>query len=279
MEKQGMILIALALLILLGGCMVSKKRYLALEGTLQETQQSVRACEQELMSREGQLKGVKGLLEICNKEREACLKDGERCMELNATLEKGRAELAREAESLRKELERGKETIQDQKRIIMQLDSTKEKIEASLKEELSAQAVRIEEMEGKLKVTFIDKILFDTGSVQINPRGKKAMLDIAASLKEDRNQVIVVEGHTDKVPIGAALRSIYPTNWELSTARAAAVVRFLQDEGGLEPERLSATGYSYYRPLASNETEEGRRENRRIEIILLPQDALDKEPD
>jgi len=66
------------------------------------------------------------------------------------------------------------------------------------------------------------------------------------------------------------LRDRFPTNWELSTARATAVVRFLQDDGGLNPERLTASGYSYYRPVASNDTEEGRSQNRRIEIILTP---------
>jgi chemotaxis protein MotB len=79
-----------------------------------------------------------------------------------------------------------------------------------------------------------------------------------------------VEGHTDNVPIGPDLVHIFPTNWELSVARAVAVVRFLQEKGGIQPKRLSARGYSYYRPVAPNESEEGRRQNRRIEIILIP---------
>jgi chemotaxis protein MotB len=80
----------------------------------------------------------------------------------------------------------------------------------------------------------------------------------------------VVEGHTDNKPLGPTLKERFPSNWELSTARAAAVVRFLQEEGLLQPERLSARGYSFYRPLATNDTEEGRHQNRRIEIILGP---------
>lgn len=278
MEKRLKILPVVCLCILFGGCGVPKKEHLALEDTLVQTQRRVRECEERLTSTEGRLGEVKGLLEACEREKASCLRESEMCMASNAGLEKERAALARDAESLRQELERKKETIQDQKGIIMQLDETKHRIEASLKEELSAQAVRIEEMEGKLKVTFVDKILFDTGSVLIHPRGRKALLHIAGSLKEDPSQAVVVEGHTDKVPIGIALRRIYPTNWELSTARASAVVRFLQEEGGLDPERLSASGYSYYRPLGSNETEEGRRENRRIEIILMPEKAVEKKP-
>ncbi|MBC8392582.1 MAG: OmpA family protein [Deltaproteobacteria bacterium] len=74
----------------------------------------------------------------------------------------------------------------------------------------------------------------------------------------------------DNVQIGSKLAERYPTNWELSAGRATAVVRFLQEQTGLEPERLSACGCSYYQSVASNDTEEGRHENRRIEIILIP---------
>ena len=115
-----------------------------------------------------------------------------------------------------------------------------------------------------------DKILFNTGSVVINDRGKELLAKIADSLRDNLNQKILVEGHTDNVGIGTELRQRFPTSWELSTARATAVARFLQEVTGLEPERLSACGYSFYRPLAPNDTEEGRRQNRRIEIILGP---------
>ena len=74
---------------------------------------------------------------------------------------------------------------------------------------------------------------------------------MAGSLEETKDQDIVVEGHTDNVPLSAALRKRFPSNWELSTARAAAVARFFQQEGGIQPERLSARGYSFYRPVAA----------------------------
>jgi chemotaxis protein MotB len=125
-------------------------------------------------------------------------------------------------------------------------------------------------MEDTLKVVFIDKILFDSGSVEINAKGKKILLVVADSIRAHKDQKLLVEGHTDNLPLGASLKERFPSNWELSTARAAAVVRFLQKEGQLQPERLSARGYSYYRPVASNRTKEGRHQNRRIEIILGP---------
>ncbi len=185
-------------------------------------------------------------------------------------LEDKNLQLSRDIEKLRLELEARESVIEEQKTVISELDGTKQKIENSMKEQIEAQEIKIEEIEGKLKVTFVDKILFDTGSVEINQRGKEVLLTIAGSLKENENQNIVVEGHTDNVPIGMVLRDRFPTNWELSAARATAVVRFLQDNGGLNPERLTASGYSYYRPVASNDTEEGRSQNRRIEIILIP---------
>ena len=185
-------------------------------------------------------------------------------------LEDKNLQLSRDIEKLRLELEERESVIEQQNTVISELDETKQKIENGMKEQIEAQEIKIEEIEGKLKVTFVDKILFDTGSVEINQRGKEVLLTIAGSLKENENQNIVVEGHTDDVPIGMVLKDRFPTNWELSAARATAVVRFLQDNGGLKPERLTASGYSYYRPVASNDTEEGRSQNRRIEIILIP---------
>jgi chemotaxis protein MotB len=93
---------------------------------------------------------------------------------------------------------------------------------------------------------------------------------VADSIRAHKDQNLLVEGHTDNTPLSPALKERFPSNWELSTARAVAVVRFLQKEGQLQPERLSARGYSYYRPVASNKTKEGRHQNRRIEIILGP---------
>ena len=89
-------------------------------------------------------------------------------------------------------------------------------------------------------------------------------------LKNTQNKIIRVEGHTDNVPITRRLQKQFPTNWELSTARAVNVVRFLQEKVGIEAERIQIIGMSEYHPVASNETPDGRSQNRRIEIALLP---------
>ena len=93
---------------------------------------------------------------------------------------------------------------------------------------------------------------------------------LAESLKHN-NQNIIVEGHTDNGPIGPELREKYPTNWELSVARSAAVLRYLTEKPGIDPQRFTASGYSFYKSVASNEIEEGRHQNCRIEIILASQ--------
>lgn len=178
--------------------------------------------------------------------------------------------LSQNVEQLSGELDKKKSVIQLQSKVIRLLDDTKKTIETSLKDEIAAREIELVETKDTLKVVFIDKILFDSGSIEINPKGMKLLLVVAESVRGNKDQKVLVEGHTDNKPLGPNLKEKFPSNWELSTARAAAVVRFLQEKGQLQPERLSARGYSFYRPLASNDTEAGRHQNRRIEIILGP---------
>lgn len=234
--------------ILLFAC-VSKSKYLELESDLVASNQQVDQQENSL------------------KELEAKYQDLEA---KHTALINENLQLASKTEKLSYELETERSVVQEKDQAIQDLENTRKKIETGLKDQIASQEIKLEELEGKLKVTFIDKILFNSGSAKINERGKELLLEFAESFKENKDQNIVVEGHTDNVSVGAALKSRFPSNWELSTARSTAVVRFLQDEAGLEPERLSATGYSYYRPVASNDTEEERSQNRRIEIILIP---------
>ena len=173
-------------------------------------------------------------------------------------------------EGLKTELRQEKLAVQQKDSEISEIEKTRRDIESSLKDQIAQKDIKLEEIEGKLKVTFVDKILFDSGSVMIKPKGQEVLLKLADSFRENKDQNIAVEGHTDDVQIGSALLERFPTNWELSTARATAVVRFLQEKGNIEPERLTASGFSFYRPVATNETPEGREQNRRIEVILVP---------
>ncbi len=177
-------------------------------------------------------------------------------------------QLQQNTRRLRKELSKKKSVIQLQGQVIQLLDDTKKTIETSLKEQIAAQEIEVVEEDDKLKFIFVDKILFDSGSAKINDRGLELLKIMAGPLKNNKDHYIVVEGHTDNIPLSAGLKKRFPSNWELSTARAAAVIRFFQEQGEIEPQRLSACGYSFYRPVASNDSEAGRHQNRRIEIIL-----------
>lgn len=184
----------------------------------------------------------------------------------NRELQEKQAQL----DELNKALETKEKELQQKDMVIDEMASTRRSIEASLKDQIASKQVKLESLEGKLKITFVDKILFNSGSARINEAGQKSLLSLASSLKQEPDQTIVVEGHTDNVGLGEVLQKIFPSNWELSTARATSVVRFMQDQAGIEPTRLSAVGYSFYKPVADNDTEEGRAQNRRIEIILVP---------
>jgi chemotaxis protein MotB len=243
---------------------------MAMENELEEARLKRSQDEEKIKILANELKQTEAELKQSNAVRKENHKDLNDLQAQYAILKKINTQMAEENKTLKQELDKKKSVIQLQGEVIRLLDDTKQTIETSLKDQIAAQEIEVVENEDTLKVIFVDKILFDSGSVEIKPKGKEVLLIMAASLKDNKNHNIVVEGHTDDIPLGPILRKRFPSNWELSTARAAAVARIFQDEGGIQPERLSVRGYSSYRSVASNQTEEGRRQNRRIEIILSP---------
>jgi len=141
-------------------------------------------------------------------------------------------------------------------------------LENKLKGEIDTKQVMVGMEERGLVITFVDEVLFDSGKTVIKSSAYDVLNKVANILKDkvaDKN--IGVEGHTDNVPIKY---SGFKSNWELSTARATSVLHYLVDSCSVSPERLQATGYGEYRPVASNLTTDGRQKNRRVEIIILP---------
>ena len=151
---------------------------------------------------------------------------------------------------------------------LAEVQSTYDELVGKLEQEIERGEVRISELRGKLTVNVVDKILFDSGKAELKPAGVKVLQQIGDILNSAVDKNIQVEGHTDNVPISGRLATKYPSNWELSTARATTILHFLQDRVGVSGERLSAVGYGEYQPIASNATAEGRAENRRIQIVL-----------
>jgi chemotaxis protein MotB len=155
--------------------------------------------------------------------------------------------------------------------------TTQEALVASLKEQVQKQEVTIKEIREGLSVTLVDRILFDSGKATLKPGGEKVLGKIGETLKNIQDKRIRVVGHTDNVQIGQDLRNKFPTNWELSAARAATVVRYFQEKSGLKPEDLEAVGRSFFQPVASNDAKEGRDQNRRVEIIIAPKLEMKEE--
>lgn len=125
--------------------------------------------------------------------------------------------------------------------------------------------VTIKEGSRGVYIEFKEKILFDTGKAVIKEEGIPALMKIAELIRNMPNQ-IVVEGHTDNVPIHTYQ---YPSNWELSSARALSVLKYLTENRGLDPKRFSIAAYGEYSPIDSNDTPEGRMQNRRVNILII----------
>lgn len=143
------------------------------------------------------------------------------------------------------------------------------RLEESLKKELADKDVQISRLKDQLKVTVASEILFPSGSAELSPEGVDVLRKVAKAANKTQDEV-KVEGHTDTDPIAPVLAQYYPTNWELSTARAAVAVRTLEATGMVPAARLSAVGYGDSRPVTPNDTAEGKAKNRRVEIIFTP---------
>jgi chemotaxis protein MotB len=156
-----------------------------------------------------------------------------------------------------------------------ELDKAKksyEDLQAGLKSEIAAGEIKITQLQGKLTVNLVDRILFDSGKAEIKEDGRKVLDKVGGILNTVQDKNIRIEGHTDNKPIMGDLLAKYPSNWELSTARATAVARYLQDHAKVDPAHLVAAGYGEYHPIAPNDTADSRALNRRIEIVLVPRD-------
>jgi chemotaxis protein MotB len=193
-----------------------------------------------------------------------------------STLESDAARIAKEREQLRQEQSQLAATLEQERLAkeeeIARLTRAQEALSKSLKDEIAKGNITIQQVRDRLTINMVDRVLFDSGHAQVKPAGTKVLKQVSDVLNQISDKHIRIEGHTDNVPISSKLQNRFKTNWELSTARATTVVRYLIDQGGVEREYLSAVGYADTHPLASNDSEEGRSSNRRIEIVLYPKD-------
>ncbi len=132
----------------------------------------------------------------------------------------------------------------------------------------NSDELTVEMKNGKVYVSLSDKLLFKSGSADVEEKGQDAIKKLADVLNKNPDIDVLIEGHTDNVPLRNSAN--FKDNWELSTGRATNIVRILSDISKVNPKRLTAAGRSEYMPKASNDTPEGRAKNRRTEIILTP---------
>lgn len=281
--------IGMGLALLLTGCVSTSTYETALKdlsetrGRLNHLAEENVALKTELAGRDALLRDLRRqLADIQNKGQiQSADADrlGQRNLELTgdvANLSSQNRDLSQALEARNQELEVLHRRLADETKAkedeVNRLKSTYDQLVGELNEEIKKGDITVTRVMDKLSVNLVEKILFDSGSAEIKPGGLKILDRVGGILKSVTDKQIRIEGYTDNVPIGSRLREKFPTNWELSAARAVNVVRYLSGPVGVPPQGLSAGGYADNHPVASNDTPEGRTQNRRIEIVLLPTD-------
>lgn len=261
-------LAAVALALLATGC-VRKSVY---ESALAD----IAARDQEIAACRGEKEGLGQDLARCRATHEEALARIDsligRLRALDQDVGRLEEERARLAMSLEVEKSRARE-LERQRQLAQARIDTFRRLLDRFRSMIESGQVEVKVVRGRMVVKMPSSILFDSGRTDIKPEGQEVLARITQVLAEIPNRTFQVEGHTDDQPIRTAR---FPSNWELSTARATEVVRFMISQG-MPPERISAAGYSEFQPVAPNDTPEGRALNRRIEIALMPN--LDELPD
>jgi len=206
-------------------------------------------------------------LDACNEQIKKLGEDKTTLLNENASVQKDLKALSSESKMTiadqAKRLKSLQDMIQTQKDVMSKLkNSIADALMNYKTDELS-----IYTKDGNVYVSLQEKLLFKSGSDVVDPKGKEALKSLAQVLNSTRDITVLIEGHTDNVPIKTKL---FQDNWDLSTARATSIVRILTKDNGFDPNRITATGRSEFHPVKPNDTTEGRAGNRRTEVILSP---------
>ena len=270
----------------LSGCLVAESRYLQKVqeadsltkelGSLKQKHATLTADNTALRADFDKLTAEAAGL---TKDKAAITKDKEELEQVlkarSDTLSQNISDLRQKVATLEGENKRLKEEIAALQRVkeekVKEVSNTYEQLLQNMKSEIAKGQVTISELKGKLTVNMEAAILFDSGKADVKDDGLEILQKMVGTLKGVKDKAIRIEGHTDNVQIIGALSRVFPTNWELSAARAINVARYLQQQG-LDPAVLSAAAFAEYKPVADNGTKEGRAKNRRIEITLVARD-------
>jgi chemotaxis protein MotB len=270
-HSAALVLCGIAAILVAGGCVSSKTH----EKMQADKDSEIAALQQEKSA---------VVLQKSDLEQQAATLEQQK-----AEMEQQKAELEQQTAALgqqKTELERQVDTLEKQKsflqRLTISLDEEKSALESAnrqrqaqhdalvgqLSEEIRSGELQVRQYQNMLTVDVAEQLFFDSGHADIKGSGRAVLKKVGEVLKGYDNKLIWVVGHTDSVPIGKALQATFATNWELSVARATNVVRALQD-AGVPPAHMVASGRGEFFPVAPNDTETGRQQNRRIEIMLI----------
>jgi chemotaxis protein MotB len=222
-------------------------------------------------------------------EREKALQEKDEVQARIGTILKEKKNALEEGQRLRQQLIMSAENVERLKQKIEEVSSDIQKVKQQqqdrffvlrqqFEQELEEKQITISQLKNHMTVVKVTAgILFASGSATLKPRGQEVLDLIADSLNSNPDRLISIEGHTDNLQL--TQQSPYPSNWELSSARAASAARYLEKKTGVTAGRMQVVGHGEHQPIASNDTNAGRAANRRIEIILLPtSNLLPKKP-
>ena len=259
----------LLVLILLSSC-VSQKKYAELEATNQKNLNllnsatvKLNSCLDEKATAEANFKALEEQVAFLKANNQDLINN---MGNLTTLSQKGAENLEKSLESL-KEKDLVIRTMQD---AVTRRDSVTLALVTSLKGafiDVSDNDIEINVEKGVVFISISDKLLFNSGSYYVSDRAKEVLGKVAQVVLDKPEIEFMVEGHTDNVPIQ---NDVLQDNWDLSVKRATSVVRVLQNDFNVPPERMTAAGRSYYIPVADNETAEGLAKNRRTRIVVLP---------
>ncbi|WPP49390.1 OmpA/MotB family protein [Catalinimonas niigatensis] len=285
--KQQHILLFLTLGILFTSCAVEKgpfasKKYKQLLVDQQHMQDNIRQLKKDTTRQGENLRSLKQEIEL---QKQTLAQWQDKYKVLSGQYDQQIERSSMQQQQLHKALLEEKQALSQQQQLLAEKEKRLSSLEAKLRRQdslvvvlnqkvkqallgFSSDELSVEVKNGKVYVSLSDQLLFKSGSAAVEKKGQDALKQLAQVLQRNPDIQVLIEGHTDNVPIKTAA---FKDNWDLSVVRATAIVRILSQDNKLEPSRFTASGKSEYYPVAANDTAQGKAKNRRTEIILIPQ--------
>lgn len=259
---------AIAAVFLLSSC-VAKRYLLQSQSHVAQLQADSTSLQNKVYDLQGQVSNLQGNVSTLEGNIADLIKQINDLSSKNVQLGKMTSEQQSRLTQSQQELAEKQERLQELEDLLAQQKAASTELRNRMTDALkgySASELSVYQKNGKVYVSLSENLLFPSGSATVNKDGVDALSKLAAVLNLNPDVSIQIEGNTDSIPI----RGRYQDNWDLSTARANAIVRILTDRYNVDPTKVVSVGHSYYDPVDTNETPEGRARNRRTDIVLSP---------